>query len=322
MASQDLKQMILGRTAEECPTRVTTDMLQRLSAKTGQEETIASLQGSTQREVSSRIDRNTHQVFLAHTNERGSTRDRARINSLGLPNSGAWLNVIPSPSLGLHLKSAEFTVCVKYRLGVQIFPYEGVCVACPAMSETFGDHAVSCGWGGERTYRHNTIRDCLYTTCAQACLGPTREDRALIPGSEARPADIYLPAWSGGLDAALDITVINPLQQTLLNRSAAIPGHALQVAFDRKMAKHGEACRTAGIDFIPLPLDTFGGWGDSTVREVKRMGSSLARHSGAEQSESIRHLIQRVSVALMKVNANLILNRSPNNNPADVDGIE
>ena len=181
---------------------------------------------------------------------------------------------------------------------------------------------MSCGWGGERTYRHNAIRDCLYTTCAQACLGPTREDRALIPGTEARPADIYLPAWSGGLDAALDITVINPLQQTLLDRSAAIPGHALQVAFDRKMAKHGEACRTAGIDFIPLPLDTFGGWGDSTVREVKRMGSSLARHSGAEQSETIRHLIQRVSVALMKVNANLILNRSPNNNPADVDGIE
>ena len=153
-------------------------------------------------------------------------------------------------------------------------------------------------------------------------MGPTREDRALIPGTDARPADIYLPAWSGGLDTALDITVINPLQQTLINRSAVNPGHALQFAFDRKMSKHGEACRTAGIAFIPLPLDTFGAWGDSTVREVKRMGTSLARHTGCEESETIRHLIQRVSVTLMKVNANLILNRSPNSNPTDIDGVE
>ena len=120
---------------------------------------------------------------------------------------------------------------------MQIFPYEGVCVACPAISETSGDHAVSCGWGGEGTYRHDAIRDCLFSTCVQACLGPTREGRALIPGRQARPADIYLPSWSGGLDTALDITVINLLQQTLLDRSAANPGHALQVAFNRKMSK-------------------------------------------------------------------------------------
>ena len=88
------------------------------------------------------------------------------------------------------------------------------------------------------------------------------------------------------------------------------------------MSKHGEDCRRAGISFIPLPLDTFGAWGESTVREVKRMGSSLARHTGGEESEDIRHLIQRVSITLMKVNANLILNRRPNNNSIDVDGIE
>ena len=107
-----------------------------------------------------------------------------------------------------------------------------------------------------------------------------------------------------------------------MDRSAAKPGHALQVAFDRKMSRHGEDCRTAGIAFMPLPLDTLGAWGESTVREVKRMGSSLARHTGGEESEIIRHLIQRVSITLMKVNANLILNRSPDNNPTNIDGIE
>ena len=69
-------------------------------------------------------------------------------------------------------------------------------------------------------------------------------------------------------------------------------------------------------------MDETWAWGKSTVREVRRMRSALARHTGGEDSEVIRHLIQRVSVTLIKVNANLILNRCPNNKPAHIDGIE
>ena len=49
LGAQDLKQTILGRSAEECPPLVTANMLQGLAAKTGQEETIACLKGSTQK---------------------------------------------------------------------------------------------------------------------------------------------------------------------------------------------------------------------------------------------------------------------------------
>ena len=72
----------------------------------------------------------------------------------------------------------------------------------------------------------------------------------------------------------------------------------------------------------PLPLDTLGGWGNSTSEEVKKMGIALARHTGGEEAEVIRHLIQRVSVTLMKINSNLILNRFPNLNHPSIDGIE
>ena len=57
---------------------------------------------------------------------------------------------------------------------------------------------LSCGWGAERIARHNLIRDVLNNTCSSAALGPTRDDRALLPDAEARPADILLPGWSGG----------------------------------------------------------------------------------------------------------------------------
>ena len=49
-----------------------------------------------------------------------------------------------------------------------------------------------------------------------------REDRALLPGTDARPADILLPGWFGGKDTALDITVVNPLQTAYIDQSADV----------------------------------------------------------------------------------------------------
>ena len=50
------------------------------------------------------------------------------------------------------------------------------------------------------------------------------------------------------------------------------------------------------------------------------IGSALARHMGGEEAEVIRHLVQRVSILLTKVNSNLLLNRAPNNIPPEMDG--
>ena len=88
------------------------------------------------------------------------------------------------------------------------------------------------------------------------------------------------------------------------------------------MAKHGEACGRAGIIFKPIPFETLGGWGAESVAQVKMMGSALARHLGGEESKVIRHLVQRVSILLVKVNANLLLNCVPNNSPPHIDGSE
>ena len=58
---------------------------------------------------------------------------------------------------------------------------------------------------GERIARHNWLRDDLFNTAVAACLGPTREGRALLPGEGGKPADVFLPHWAQGKDAALDV---------------------------------------------------------------------------------------------------------------------
>ena len=124
-----------------------------------------------------------------------------------------------------------------------------------------GDHAISCGSDDERIARHNHLRDALFHSAASAALGPRREEQALLPGTNSRPADVLIPCWAGGRDAALDVTVINPMRLDLVDRAAEEPGHALSVAFNREIGQTREACEREGMAFIPLPVETLGGWG-------------------------------------------------------------
>ena len=61
------------------------------------------------------IERETRQKLW---DECESTREKARLNSVSLPHAGEWLQVVPSPSLGLQLWPAEFRTSVLYRLGM------------------------------------------------------------------------------------------------------------------------------------------------------------------------------------------------------------
>ena len=130
-----------------------------------------------------------------------------------------------------------------------VFGSDGPCPACNRHSDRYGDHALNCGYSGERISRHNLLRDAIFDVASAAALSPVKEGRFLLPGADRRPADVFIRGWAGGQDAALDVTVINPLQDLTRAGAAASPGHAADVAFQRKMGGAAEACRSeAGID--------------------------------------------------------------------------
>ena len=87
--------------------------------------------------------------------------------------------------------------------------------------------AIGCGSQGECIARHNHLRDAIFATASSAHLAPTKEDRALLPNFEERPADVMLKNFQGCLHAALDVSVINPLQALTVQRAAKEPGYAL-----------------------------------------------------------------------------------------------
>ena len=111
----------------------------------------------------------------------------------------------------------------------------------PAVTnDIMGDHAVSCAIGGERISKHNHVRDAIFKAAVEAGLGPVREPDGLLPGSDDRPADVLIPIWTEGRDTALDITVVNPLQQALVARASEEGDSAVEHAHKAKLRKYEE----------------------------------------------------------------------------------
>ena len=118
--------------------------------------------------------------------------------------------------------------------------------------------------------------------------------------------------------------MVNPLQTSLVRRAAfdIAAGHTLAYAFDRKMTTHGADCRREGMVFLPLPVESLGGWHELALLQIRKIGSAQARQLGKEEGEAIAHLFQRLSVLLVKGNAALLLNRIPSFPEPQVDGAE
>ena len=139
----------------------------------------------------------------------------------------------------------------------------------------------------------------------------------------ARPADVLIPRWRDGKDCALDITVTSPLAPSNLAAAAAEAGGALAKAFHRKVQGAGEVCRQQGLAFVPVALETLGGFHPVAEAEVKKLGVALARHTGQDEQDAVRHLFQRLSLCLMRGNSVLLTSRClPQDVPAEIDGIE
>ena len=296
---------------ETNPSGHITEALDLLNSKVEEPFSIQSFQHTRQKVVSHSVDLFTLQKLAASMQE---DRDKVRLNSLGMMRAGDWLNTVPSKALGLHMRPLEFLTSVKYRLGLPVFIVEGPCTACGRPSDRYGDHALGCAQQGERLSRHNTLRDAIYQAAQQAVLSPTREERYLLSqqGRELeRPGDVLIPNWTSGMDTALDITVISPLQASEVKKATEESGSALEHRFRAKMSKYFDACKDQGIHFLPLPVETLGAWHPRAISALTRLGQQLARQTGRMEEETVRHLFQRLSILLMKSILILILSRTP-----------
>ena len=151
----------------------------------------------------------------------------------------------------------------------------------------------------------------MFSAAQSAALSPARETNGLIPESMSRPADIFLPTWHGGRPAAVDVHVISPLQQSIVLESAFTPGHALHVGTQRKLAAHLQPCRSVGVTFIPLVVESLGGLSEDLIKTARDIGDFMDQRVNPSHARSscTKHLFHRLAVALWRGNDSLWLHR-------------
>ena len=268
-----------------------------------------------QRALSAAIDTANHHQLIETA---PTTRFRALALSTSLPHAFDWLNVVPSPSLGLSLQDREFRCCISYWLGVPLHNDPYGCPECHSPADIFGDHQVGCGGNGDRVARHNAIRDVVFLAAQSAALAPSKETPNLLAGSAERPADVLLPNWCQGKSAALDIHVISPLQSATVAEAAYNQGHALDVGVRRKLTSNLSTCRSAGVECIPMVAETLGGLASDCISTIREIGSAIQARSGS--LEATNQLFGRFSIALWRGNAVMWLHRQPTFLP-ELDGL-
>lgn len=240
-----------------------------------------------------------------------STRNKARLLSLKLPFNGDWLKCIPIKSLGLTMSPVQFRLALQYRMGQPIFDSTTKnCPSCPSGKlDSFGDHAVQCAGEGDRINRHNILRNTVFDMARKAGLSPVLEKKNLLDQSSSKPGDIYLPHWSRGVQAALDVTVVSSLQSKLVDAASLTPGAALISAEDAKCRKYEEACSHANINLIPLAVEALGGWSATAVSNLFKIAKLAADRSGKCGISLSSHFMQQLSISLQKWNSSMIASR-------------
>ena len=106
--------------------------------------------------------------------------------------------------------------------------------------------------------------------------------------------------------------------------AAAEAGGALEKAFKRKVEGAAQACQEQGISFLPVAVETLGGFHKVAVEQIQRIGAALSRHQGIEENIAIEQLFQRMSLTLMRGNAALMMSRRPDSDLAapEIDGVQ
>ena len=234
-----------------------------------------------QQDLSHLIDMHTLESIRNHNNN--NKYFQAHINHTTASGAGAWLHTVPSKALGTHIDSQLYRTMVQRWLRVPLHETEFHCPYCEEIIDRYGDHCLTCACGGDRTKRHNLLRNEVFYQCNSSGLTPELERPGLLqprplvgPLYESgaardnnvnrRPADVFLPKWRRGAPAALDLAVTSSLRKDLVAKSAKDGSSAVKAYEDHKRSHLDTEtiCREEGITFIPLVCEADGGgWGPS-----------------------------------------------------------
>ncbi|XP_047984053.1 uncharacterized protein LOC125224669 [Leguminivora glycinivorella] len=226
--------------------------------------------------------------------------DRARLLAGSRPESGAWLQALPSPHFGTLLDNDSLRVAVALRLGCDVcVPH--LCI-CGTMVESNGHHALSCCRCAGRFPRHHALNDIIRRAFVSANVPCVLEPPGLSRSDGKRPDGLTLVPWERGKCLLWDATCVSTFAASHVTRTVNLAGAAAETAAIKKREKY--SC-LGGYLFVPLAVETTGCWCSEAQAFFLEIGSRLRERGLDPRSGSF--LVQRLSIAVQRGNAASVL---------------
>ena len=118
------------------------------------------------------------------------------------------------------------------------------------------------------------------------------------------------------------VTATNALQAATVAGCAEDGAYAVNEAVARKERKYGARCQAEGLAYVPLAVDTFGGWHPLALKTINRLPLELARATNGELGVVRRHLRQRLGVLFLRDNVAMLHAQTPSFTSPEVDGAQ
>ena len=129
--------------------------------------------------------------------------------------------------------------------------------------------------------------------------------------SHKRQADTLVYDWEGGACCAQDWAVAHIMTQADLKARVADPNRAVIEAERSKEKREGGKCeKVVGIKYLPLAVDTFGGFGPNAIAAMERVANEMRVAKDMDPTISTKRLAQKLRVVVMSHVANELLRRS------------
>ena len=235
----------------------------------------------------------------------GSSQKR-RLLAATAPQSGVWLNALPSFILGLKLDNEQLRVAIALRIGAPISqPHQ--CRHCQAPVDTFATHGLSCRYSAGRQSRHRSVNELIKQAFGSAAIPAATEPPGLSRSDGKRPDGMTLIPWVRGRALVWDYTCVDTMANSNSDVTSATGGGAAEKAFRKKILKYVEIAND--FFFIPVAMETFGAWAEESLNFIRELGRRIAKRTGELRSSNF--LLQRISIAVQKANCVSVLSTLP-----------